>query len=371
MDTRTVIITDPASDEEAIREAGAALADGRLVVFPTETVYGLGAGAGSAEAVDALSRLKERDEAKPFTLHLASPSEVEAYAGPLPRVARRLARKTWPGPLTLVVPDRRPDDAPRADLVETAIYYQGTVGLRCPSHPVASAILEAAGGPVVATSANLRGDPPPHDAADALEHLRGRVDLVVDAGPTPLDAPSTVVRVTEDDTYEVLREGAVAAHRVARLVRTSILFVCTGNMCRSPMAEGLARRRLAERLGCRPDDLPDHGIDVGSVGTASMAGSGPSENAVLAARDLGVDIRAHRTRPMTVDVLRAADYIWVMTRGHLDAVVRTAPEAASRTDLLDPAGRDIEDPIGGDLDQYRACARRLDEALARRLQEIV
>jgi protein-tyrosine phosphatase len=232
-------------------------------------------------------------------------------------------------------------------------------------------ILAAAGVPVVATSANLRGEPPPHDAAGALEQLRGRVHLVVDAGPTPLDAPSTVVRVTENDAHEVLREGAVAAHRVARLARTSILFICTGNMCRSPMAEGLARRRLAERLACRPDDLPDHGIDVGSAGTASMAGSGPSENAVLAASDLGVDIGAHRTRPMTVDVLRAADYIWVMTRGHLDAVVRSAPEAASRADLLDPEGRDIEDPIGGDLDRYRACARRLDDALTQRLQEIV
>jgi protein-tyrosine-phosphatase len=137
------------------------------------------------------------------------------------------------------------------------------------------------------------------------------------------------------------------------------------------MAEGLARRHLAERFGCRPEDLSAHGIEVGSVGTAAAAGSGPSENALLAARDLDADIRAHRTRPMTVDVLRAADYIWVMTRGHLDAVLRTAPEVAARADLLDPAGNDIEDPIGGDLDRYRACARRLDDALKERLQEIV
>ncbi len=371
MDTRTVTITDPASDAAAVRDAGAALAEGRLVVFPTETVYGLGASAASREAVDALSRLKERDEAKPFTLHLADPSEAETYAGPLPRVACRLRRKTWPGPLTLVVPDHRPSDGPRPEVVEAAVYHQGTVGLRCPGHPVARAILSAAGMPVVATSANLRGEAPPHQADEAREHLGGRVDLVVDAGPTPLDAPSTVVRVTEDGTHEVLREGAIAAHRVARLARTSVLFICTGNMCRSPMAEGIARRRLAERFGCRPEELPAHAIEVRSAGTAAVAGAGPSENADLAARDLGVDLRAHRTRPMTVDLLRAADYIWVMTRGHLDAVVRTAPEVGDRADLLDPAGRDIDDPIGGDLDRYRACAGRLDDAITQRVQEIV
>ncbi|MEA3366531.1 MAG: L-threonylcarbamoyladenylate synthase [Planctomycetota bacterium] len=371
MDTRTVVISDPASDNEPIQEAGAALADGRLVVFPTETVYGLGASAVRPKAVEALSRLKERDAAKPFTLHLSAASETEAYTGPLPTVARRLVRKTWPGPLTLIVPDRRPPDRRRPDLVETAVYRDGTVGLRCPNHPVASAILASAGVPVVATSANLRGHPPPHKAADALAHLRNRVALVVDAGPTPLAAPSTVVRVRADDTYEVLREGAIAAHRIGRLVRTSILFVCTGNICRSPMAAGLTSRRLAETLGCRPEEVPDHGINVGSVGTGAAAGGGPSENAVLAASRRGADIRAHRTRPMTVDALRAADYIWVMTRGHRDAVIRMAPEVTPRVALLDPAGEDIADPIGGDLDRYRGCARRLDDALAERLQEIV
>ena len=371
MDTRTVTITDPASDAEPIRQAGAALAGGRLVVFPTETVYGLGASAASAEAVEALNRLKERSPAKPFTLHLASPSEAGTYAGPLPTSARRLAQKVWPGPLTLVVPDRRPAEGRRPDLVESAVYRDGTVGLRCPDHAVASAILASAGVPVVASSANLRGHAPPHRAADALADLRNRVALVVDAGPTPLAVPSTVVRVRSDGTHEVLREGALTAHRVARLARTTILFVCTGNMCRSPMAVGLARRRLAERLGCRPDELADRGIEVESVGTAAAAGAGPSENAVLAAREHGVDIRRHRTRPMTVDALRAADYIWVMTRGHREAVTRMAPEVASRVTLVDPAGADIADPIGGDLARYQACARRLDAALAERLQEIV
>lgn len=371
METRTLVIADPERDTGPIQQAGEALAAGKLVVFPTETVYGVGASAARADAIDALSRLKERQADKPFTLHLANPAEAETYAGPMPTVAHRLAQKAWPGPLTLVVPDRRPTSGEPAGIVEDAIYYRGTVGLRCPDHGVATAILAAAGVPVVASSANRRGAEPPRTASDALAHFRGQVPLAIDAGPAAYPAPSTVVAVHEDNAFDVLREGALTAHRVKRLARTSILFVCTGNMCRSPMAAGLAKHILADTLGTAPKELPNRGIDVLSAGTAAAGGSGPSDNAVRAAADLGVDIRSHRSRPISVDVLRAADYIYVMTRGHRDVVVRLAPEAAPRVALVDPSGRDIEDPIGGDLAVYRACAARLKEALAARLREVV
>jgi len=369
MDTRTIVIANPA-DTALVAEAAGALAAGRLVVFPTETVYGLGASAVSRDAVDVLSRLKDRAPGRPFTLHLADPAEAATYAGPLPPAAERLVRKVWPGPLTLVVPDRRPSrDAP-ANLVEDAVYHAGTVGLRCPDHAVARAVLGAAGVPVVASSANLRGHAPPRTAADALADLDGRVPLVVDSGPARYAAASTVVRVHADGRHEVLREGAVAAHRIDRLARLSILFICTGNMCRSPMAAGLARHLLAERLGCRPADLPDRGIDVTSAGTDAVAGAGASENAVAAMAERGIDIRDHRSRPMTVDALRGADYIWVMTRGHLHEAERLAPDAAHRIAPADPCGDDVADPIGGDLNTYRACAGRLEAALAQRLREI-
>ena len=371
METRTIVIADPDWDTAQVQEAGAALANGDLVIFPTETVYGLGASAVCAGAVGALSTLKDRRPDKPFTLHLGDPAQAERYAGPMPVVACRLARKAWPGPLTLVVPDQRPPRGGPSGLIEDALYHDGSVGLRCPDHSVATAILASAGVPVAATSANLRGQPAPRTASDAIAYFDGQVPLVVDAGPAQYPAASTVVAVRADNTFHVLREGALATHRVNRLARTSILFVCTGNMCRSPMAAGLAKQVLADTLGCRASDLPARGLDVASVGTSAMAGVGPSDNAIHAAADLGVDIRAHRSRLMTVDALRAADYIYVMTRGHRDAVVGLAPEAAPRVALVEPGGRDIQDPIGGDLAVYRACAARLREALMTRLREIV
>ncbi len=371
VETRTVIIADSSWDEEQVHEAGAALARGELVVFPTETVYGLGASAVSHEAIDALSRLKNRQPGKPFTLHIPHPNQAETYAGPLSPVARRLARRAWPGPLTLVVPDRRNDPCKPEGLIQEAVYYQHTLGLRCPDHPAGRAILQAAGVPVAGTSANLSGHPPPHTAADALAHLKNKVPLVVDAGPTQYAQPSTVVRVQADDSYQVLREGAITARRLARLARTQILLVCTGNMCRSPMAAGLARQILADRIGCTPDDLDAHGFQIASAGTASGGGAGASDNAVRVMADRGIDLTRHRTRPMTVDALGQADYIWVMTRGHHAAAIRCLPQAAPKVSLVDPAGRDVADPIGGDMEVYRACARHLEQALTKRLAEII
>jgi protein-tyrosine phosphatase len=370
MATRILAVNPADGGNEAVREAGRALADGAIVVFPTETVYGVGANAADRRALETLSRLKSRAPDKPFTLHLARPAEASRYAGPLSTLARRLIRKCWPGPLTLVLPDGRDAAAPSPVALPQTVYWQGFVGLRCPDHAVGRAVLEAAGVPVVASSANLAGRPAPRTAGEALAALDGHAALVIDSGPAPYARPSTVVRIRPDDAYEILREGAITARRLERLARTRILIVCTGNLCRSPMAMGLARKIAAARLGCPPEELEDRGVEIRSAGTGAVEAAPASANAILAAGDLGVDLRNHTSRPMTVDALLAADYIWVMTRGHLASVVRLAPEVADRTALLDPRGEEIGDPMGGDLATYRQCARRLEAALVERLAEI-
>ena len=370
MKTRILVASETDPDPAVVREAGEALARGQIVIFPTETVYGIGANAADAKAMAELGRLKSRAPDKPYTLHLAGPEEAERYAGRLSPIAQRLIRKTWPGPLALVVPDRREGKSSGDAVVEDGIYYEGTVGLRCPSHPVGRAILRAAGVPVAASSANAAGAPAPHEAQQALAAFDGQVPILVDAGRTPYARPSTVVRIGADDSWEVLREGAITARRVARLVRTRVLIVCTGNVCRSPMAVALIKRKLADRLGCEPEELEDRGIEVTSCGTGAPSGMPISRHAaeVLAERNLEAD--DHRSQPMTVDALLAADYIWVMMRAHRDAATAAAPEAAERVRLMDPDGEDIGDPMGGDAGAYRTCLERLERAVARRIEEI-
>jgi tRNA threonylcarbamoyl adenosine modification protein (Sua5/YciO/YrdC/YwlC family) len=371
METRVLTVADSGSEAEAIGLAARALSEGALVVFPTETVYGIGASAVHAGAIEALSRLKNRTPDKPFTLHLADAAEVERYAGPVPALARRLIHKTWPGPLTLVLPDRRPERGQPPGLVEEAVYWQGHVGMRCPRSALTRAVLREAGVPVVGSSANLAGRPAPYRAAEALADLGGQVALVLDAGPTFYGRASTVVRVGADETYEVIREGVITARRLERLIRTHILLVCTGNLCRSPMAVGLAARMLADRLGCRPDELAERGIEIESAGTGAAAGLEATASAATVMAERGIDIHGHRSQPITVDALLASDYIWVMARSHREAVVRLAPEVAARVALVDPSGADIADPIGGDLDAYRACARHIEQAVAARILEII
>jgi protein-tyrosine phosphatase len=146
-----------------------------------------------------------------------------------------------------------------------------------------------------------------------------------------------------------------------------IVFVCTGNTCRSPLAEALCKKLLAERLGCAVEQLPERGFVVLSAGVAAMMGGGAAAEAVEVARECGVDLTAHRSQPLAPELAEKADYLVAMTAGHLLSLAYQYPDLADRCRLLSPEGDDIPDPIGCDLDVYRDCAR----ALARHLEGLV
>jgi L-threonylcarbamoyladenylate synthase len=195
--------------DRRISAAAAVLAAGGVVVYPTETFYGLGARASAAAALDRLARAKLRPEGKPLPLVAADRAQV-AEVALLDGVAARLADAFWPGPLTLVLPAR-----PEVHAAVTA--GSGTVGVRIPGSAVARALAARAGGALVSTSANLSGGPPP-DRLEALDPaLRAQVDDVLDAGPTPGGLPSTVVAV-EGGAVRLVRAGAVPLEDVLRAV---------------------------------------------------------------------------------------------------------------------------------------------------------
>ncbi len=187
--TRVLIVDPLAPDPAAIAEAAGVLRAGGLVVFPTETVYGLGADALNAGAVEGIFRAKDRPPTDPLIVHVSSVVDVGRVAREVPEVARTLAACFWPGPLTLILPKR-----PEVPSGVTA--GLDTVGVRVPAHPVATALLEAAGVPVAAPSANRFSRPSPTRAAHVLADLDGRVDLVLDAGSTDVGIESTVLDLT-------------------------------------------------------------------------------------------------------------------------------------------------------------------------------
>ncbi len=147
-------------------------------------------------------------------------------------------------------------------------------------------------------------------------------------------------------------------------VRRSVLFVCTGNTCRSPLAEAVCRRLLAERLNCKPGDLEARGFVVRSAGVMAYPGEAASEGAVIAGAELGADLTAHRSRPVTLELLASATHVIAMTDGHVAALAARFPTVGPPPVTL-AVGSDIPDPIGGELDEYRACARAIAGPLER------
>lgn len=189
-----------ASERGAVRRAGEVMGSGGVVVFPTETVYGIGVRSGDARARRRLALLKGREARKPFQILAADLRSARALCPEMPAVAVRLARGCWPGPLTLVV--RRKAG--------------GWVGIRVPDHGVARRLIRAGGGTIVATSANLAGGKPAVTAAEAMAALGARADLVLDGGRARCGVASSVVKVGRKG-WKILREGALRAAELERM----------------------------------------------------------------------------------------------------------------------------------------------------------
>ena len=190
-----------AADPNALRYAADVLRYNGLVAFPTDTVYGVGALAFRPEAVQRLYTVKGRSTDKAIAVLVGRESDLANVAAHLTPAARILARRFWPGSITLVVP-RHPN-------LPEAVSALPTVGVRMPDHPIARGLLELT-GPLAVTSANRSGEPNAATAADVLEQLSGRIELILDGGRVPGGVPSTVVDCT-GPFPQVLREGPISA----------------------------------------------------------------------------------------------------------------------------------------------------------------
>ncbi|MEF2968204.1 L-threonylcarbamoyladenylate synthase [Paenibacillus sp. M1] len=199
-----------AAAEQALAEAGAMLAAGGTVAFPTETVYGLGADARNTAAVEAIFAAKGRPSDNPLIVHIADMSQLDGLVAEVNETARKLMEAFWPGPLTLVLPVAPGAVSPR---VTAGL---DTVGVRMPAHDIALRLIAAAGCPVAAPSANRSGRPSPTLARHVWDDLAGRIDGIVDGGPTGVGVESTVAEAGADGIVTVLRPGGITAEQLAR-----------------------------------------------------------------------------------------------------------------------------------------------------------
>ena len=270
-------------DPGLIREAADVLSAGQLVAFPTETVYGLGADALNAAAVDRVFEAKGRPADNPTIVHVSTPAALDEIVTVIPPAARMLIARLWPGPLTLVLPA-----APTVPLVTRG--GLPTVAVRMPSHAVALALIAAAGRPVAAPSANRSGRPSPTTAQHVRDDLGDAVSIILDAGPTPVGVESTVLDLAGEGPV-LLRPGGVPLEMLERLLgpvaiappgAASLLVRSPGTRYRhyAPHAKvvlvEVPQQRATLELNAAIRRLWDQGLRVGAMVTAETAAAMPA-----------------------------------------------------------------------------------------------
>ena len=357
---RRAELPDQAPDRDLCDRVRAVLQEGGLVALPTETVYGIAARVDRGPGLERLRELKGRPAEMPLTWHVGSSAALQRFERVSP-LALRLVARYWPGPLTLVLPG-----VPRG---LEALSQNGWTGVRLPAHRGTAGLLAALDFPVAMTSANRHGARPATDADTLAREFGAGIDWLLDGGPSRLSEASSVLRLGPGH-FELLRPGLFTLEQLQAAAGLRIAMVCTGNTCRSPMAEGLARKLLAERLSVRADEIGQFGFELRSMGVQAAVGQPASKHAVVVLKEQGVDLSAHESRAAQAEDLGRFDHVYCMTRGQRAALAAALPPGRDRKfELLDPEGRDIPDPIGGAREDYQRTADAITACLKQRLDD--
>ncbi len=319
-----------------------AFKEGEIVAFPTDTVWGIGC-ILSDECVKKLYKIK-RGRKKPFVLFIPEESWIRRYARKLGKNMHSLLENYWPGPLTVIL--RAKKDAPKGLVSRT-----GGIAFRIPAHKELLGVLKELDSPLVATSANLPGEPTPKKADEINIPQVGYIMK----GKSYRHIPSTVIDISVSPPV-LRRNGPISILEIEYYLKRKvlisdvglrILFVCTGNTCRSPMAEYILKSRFNKKM-----------VEVKSCGTFAADGIPASKNAVKVMKEIGINIAKHRSQRLTDELIEWADIILVMEPSERIDVLAFSPFADIKTFFLKTFRRGnmpsvIPDPIGEDISVYR------------------
>jgi len=324
--------------DDAVRAVAEALGQGSVVALPSEAGYVLAADPPHLTDPTRPAGLPDGLPAFRTDGYFDAVDFFRRYPD-LPPADQALVSRLWPGPVGYVHPDSP---------------YPAWV----PGHPTLGAVLAARRDGLA-----LFEMPPGFDPAP----LGDTIGLIVTDEVRP--GPLTLLR-SAAGRWTMERAGVRTAAEVADLLARQIVFVCTGNTCRSPMAEALFKAALAARLGCAVNELPARGYVVSSAGVSAYAGDAATPESVEALRAFDVDLSGHRSRPAAAELIARADDVIAMTRGHLLTLLGKAPVLAGSLRLLCGADGDLDDPIGRGPDVYRTCAETIRRHVDRLITEM-
>ena len=333
------------------------LNDGEVIAVPTDTIYGLAVDATDEGAVKRLFSVKKRTD-KLFILFI-SKSEIENYAV---ITKRKIIDFFVPGPLTVIL-KRRPD--------VSLPFITDKIGIRIPQHNFVLHLLSSYQKPLAVTSANISGEPPLTSPYDIVEHFT-EVSTVIDGGML-YSSPSTILDLTVTPPL-VMRKGVIPILAIEKVygrrialkgsLKFNVLFVCSGNTCRSPMAEGIFKTMVSRKY-----------CEVQSAGTIAMGGLQAARYAKQVVKEYGGSIERHRTNYLDRELVDWADLILVMEFKHYETILEINPDSVVKTFLLREYKRktkytEVPDPVGRDLAAYQEAATKMYPTLKRVAKDI-
>jgi len=319
-------------NENALKEISEGLSKGKIVIFPTETVYGIGALCDQTDSIKKICEIKGRNVNKPFAFYINNVKKINETDFILPEYYKDIIKKFWPGPLTLILRNKNNE----------------TQGFRFTENHVTIELLKYLPNLLKATSANKSGESCITNSNDILMQFKNKVDYIINSGNCKYNEESTVLDLSVRPCV-VARKGVIWKElsnflnekSIDFTCKKKILVVCTGNTCRSPMLRGILIDKLTR------SNLINY-FDVDSCGVYSPFSISPSKYAIDVLADDGIDISSYRSKSITQKLIRESDKIIVMTKEHEIIIKKMSSDLKENILVLN-----VTDPIGKGYNFYR------------------